>query len=134
MPPITDPVVIDLVRRVQARLTPENYDQKRFCGSACCIAGHACIEIAASYPDASAHAAAREAVAEQDTVLVENIALKAFGLPNDSELFSAASGLYWPEPLCSDWENARKLPLVDRAKAFVDIARRRLDHFLETGE
>jgi hypothetical protein len=120
MPPITDPIVIAVVRQVQQELTPENYNQGEWCGAACCIAGHV------------------ERVARR--VCLDRIrgdcyskrAASVLGVTHDTDLFDGAPESAWPEPFRSEWRYAEGHNHAGRE--FVDIARRRLDYFLEHGE
>ncbi|HWB15947.1 MAG TPA: hypothetical protein VG538_06020 [Vicinamibacterales bacterium] len=123
MPPITDPVVIAVVRQVQRELTPENYDQRQWCGTACCIAGH--IERVARQvcPDRLVGDTHCERAAE---VLGIDADLA------DGNLFDASPYLSWPAPFSDDWDDT--MDQFDRDEWRVAIARRRLDYFLETGE
>jgi hypothetical protein len=121
MPPITDPVVIAVVRQVQQELTPENYSQMEWCGAACCIAGHV------------------ERVARQmcpgriQGRCFSRRAASVLGIDaDDTTLFDGAPGCVWPEPFGSEWRYAEGHNHAGRE--FVDIARRRLDYFLEHGE
>jgi hypothetical protein len=132
MPPITDPVVIDLVRRVQARLTPENYDQTVFCGSACCLAGHLRAVAAVHHPDPQVRAYANRL--NNNSAGTNELAADLLGLQVDAGLFSAYPAVRWPPSFAREWGESDDGLLDDVLARRVDIARRRLDYFLETGE
>jgi hypothetical protein len=140
MPPITDPVVIDLVRRVQARLTPKNYDQFQFCGTACCIAGHLRDVAARHHPNP--HVRARASNVRNYAAGTHELAGDLLGLSVGTSgtipLFASAPDLSWPQPFADEWDAVYEFGEIDswreRSEKRVDIARRRLDHFLETGE
>lgn len=125
MPPITDPIVIAVVRQVQQELTPENYNQGEWCGAACCIAGHVELVAKRLCPErllGDTHCDRAAMV----------LGVRACAL--NERLFDGDPGTAWPDPFASEWDKTRWMRPRESQTHRVDIARRRLDYFLEHGE
>ena len=123
-----------LLRKVKKTILsrPNQYRQDQWhCGTAMCIGGHIVMQ---AIPDV-------QAMAEGDDYWPsihgcrleegwEELALRILGVdPFDyTSLFAQFPEDEWPEPFCSDWDKA--VSRKDRA----EVAARRIDHFIATGE
>jgi hypothetical protein len=140
------PEQIALLRKVQEKIRtePEAYDQATYgridgCGTACCIAGWACI-LSGKY---SVRASAWSSVAVfYGTALGEHTyasagAGKLLGLnAAEADILFASDAGRWPEPFGSEWAVTDRRVwgsgVPDRS-AYADIAVRYIDYIIENG-
>lgn len=146
---------VKLLRQVQEmlRANPEGYDQESWCNTACCIAGHVCLAAGAvplegddsvlTYKDENYTWARVGWLAQHLMGLGLDYAdvfhLSLFAAPEDQyDAYGdlAIQTIDWPQPFKQEWENAFMAVIApeQRQVVLVDIAIRRIDHFIETGK
>jgi hypothetical protein len=141
MAAVTDPKVRAIVRRVQERLTDDNYDQRSFggiallCDTPCCIAGHvvrAAIEL--GYLDlqqTKQSIKTRRGIGNLASAL---IGIEPLWLPGYPHLFSSDPVFDWPTEFSQDWHYASRAAEAGHGDGgLVDVAKRRLEFFLAEG-
>ncbi len=110
----------EILEEVKARITekPGDYNQKSFCGTGCCIAGH--IDVVVNGLEKHLSRSDDTVVSWLDSVkAIESEGLKALGLPEGEHIWlfgSIDSGInedehadpdYWPSDLAFEYETAR---------------------------
>lgn len=132
---------IKILRRAKRAILadPQSYRQDEWhCGTAMCIAGHVCFQsgrVLTSKVDGS-YFVNKVHVPVFTTGRVgtlrdwEDVAVAALGssIEHTESLFDGSPSREWPEPFGSEFENARTL------KARAEVAARRIEHFIKTGE
>lgn len=111
---------------------PDTYRQDEWhCGTAACIAGHAALlsglaDSVAIDLDGAARPVRNGRILNEDW---EDLGYEALGRrASNSSLFSGSPVFSWPEPFNTDWKQA------NTRKARAQVAARRIDYFIRTGE
>lgn len=116
---------VELLLKVKEAILadPKTYDQENWCGTACCIAGHA---VAIAQP--SLYLGARDGMGGGAAIVYDaaNLALDLYGYEFDK---LCASGDNWPEPFASEYCEADAAGDAGQRAA---VAARRIDHFIAT--